>query len=216
MNTLQLSGIGASVNNPKENDVIRTNLLLNLGDKTVISITPTAWSEEVPALAVRLAETLARGQRNVLLVNADSANQTFFETESEESAEEGLFTVLTSETGYEACLCQTDISGLTVLPAGPLPEYASELLSGVRFGELLKNLKKQFDYVFVLLPAMDKSLDGIAASAKTDGCIVIGFTNTSFSKIKDAAKMLQKSTTIIGSVLINNTSSKKPAFFRKK
>lgn len=210
MKTVKLSDIG-TVKNTKEFDVVRTNLLLNLGDKKVISVLPTAWNQEVPELTVQLAKSLARGQRNVLLINADAKNQGFFEDDGT-----GLFSILAGGSDLAASVGATDISGLSVLSTGEWPEYASELLGGVRFTELLKELKNQYDYVFLLLPAMDQSIDGIAVSNKTDGCVVITSTNTAFNKIKEPVEMLQKGTDLIGTILVKNTSPWKPKFLSRK
>lgn len=210
MKTVKLSDIG-TVKNTKKFDVVRTNLLLNLGDKKIISVLPTAWSQEVFELTVQLAKSLARGQRNVLLINADAKNQDFLEDD-----ETGLFSVLTGKSDLAASVCATDINGLSVLSIGEQPEYTTELLSGIRFTDLLKELKEQYDYVFILLPAIDQSLDGIVASSKTDGCMVITSTNTAFNKIKEPVEMLQKGTDLIGTILVKNASPWKPKFsFRK-
>ena len=107
MKTVKLSDIG-TVKNTKEFDVVRTNLLLNLGDKKVISVLPTAWNQEVPELTVQLAKSLARGQRNVLLINADAKNQGFFEDDGT-----GLFSILAGGSDLAASVGATDISGLS-------------------------------------------------------------------------------------------------------
>ncbi len=202
MNTLELSGFG-TVKDEKEYDIVKTNLLLGLGEKKVISVLSTSWGQEVPALSVQFARSLARGQRKVLLINTDMDNQSCFEPET---AETGLFPLLTGDADFAECVCATDIDGLYVLPSGTVPEYASELLSGVRFRKLLGELRTQYDYVFILSPAMDKSLEGITVSSLADGCVVITFTNTAFSKIKTSAEMLQKNSKLIGTILVKNTA----------
>lgn len=213
MNTVQLSSIGPAEKHVKEFDVIKTNLLLNLGDRKIISFIPTMYSSDVPDLIVDLAGALARGQRKVLLVNADAENPTAFGVES---GANGLFTVLTDEANMEACICRTDVNGLSVLPVGEQPIYASELLSGVQFTQVLKSFRDAFDYVFILLPPMDKSIDGIAASSKTDGCVVITFTDTAFNKIIGFVGMLKKGTDLIGTILIKKSSSWKTRLFGNK
>ena len=213
MNTVQLSSIGPAEKHVKEFDVIKTNLLLNLKERKIISFIPIMYDPEVPALVADLAGALARGQRKVLLVNADGENQTAFGVEP---GTNGLFTALTDEADLEACICQSDIEGLYVLPVGEQPVYASELLSGVKFTQVLQSTKDAFDYVFILLPPMDKSPDGIVVASKTDGCVVVTATNTAFSKINSSVKMLKKGTDVIGTILIKKSSSWKSAFFGLK
>ena len=210
MSMLQFSGIGPAEKHVEEFDIIKTNLLLNLKERKIISFIPTMYDPEVPALVADLAVALARGQRKVLLVNGDGENQAAFGVES---GANGLFTVLTDEADLDSCICQTDVEGLYVLPVGEQPVYASEQLSGVKFMQVLQSLKDTFDYVFILLPSMDKSSDGIVAASKTDGCVVITFTNTAFSKINGSVEMLKKATDVVGTMLIKNSSSWKSAFF---
>ncbi len=213
MNMIQLSGIGIGDKHVKEFDVIKTNLLLNLGDKKIVSVLPTAQDSEVAALAADLAGSLARGQRKVLLVTVELGNQKSLGIEADAK---GIYDILTDQESLENCVCETDIAGLAVLPAGEQPEYAAELLSGVKFTELLGSLKEQYDLVFVLLPALTDLIDGIAVASKTDGCIVVTFTNTAYNKINGAVSMLRKGTDLIGTILIKKSSSWKPSFLQRK
>lgn len=213
MNTIQLSGIGIGDKHVKEYDIIKTNLLLNLREKKVVSVLSTAHDPGVTALAADLTGSLARGQRKVLLVTADTKSQSELGIAS---GAKGLFHILTDQESLDSCICETDIAGLTVLPAGDQPTFAAELLSGVKFTELLESLKGQYDLVFILLPALSDSIDGIAVASKTDGCVVITFTNTAFSKFGNSISMLRKGTDLIGTILIKKSSPWKQKLFGRK
>ena len=101
------------------------------------------------------------------------------------------------------------------MPLGEKPRFASELLSGTRFRETLNELKRQYDMVLLLLPAIDESYDGIEAAVQTDGSIVIISRDTSFKSIRIAIEMLRKRANLIGSILVKSAYPWKHFFLHK-
>ena len=218
MDITGLSQIGFGDTNRSELDVIKTNLLLNAADKKTITMLASAWSDNVPKLTVQLTESFALGQRKVLLVNADDKNAAVLEAGVSAASPEagvddkagtdnvagGLYGILAGTCSLDSCVCGTDIPGLSYLPAGAQVANGADLLGGVGFEKLLEDLKKQYDMIFLLVPAAADSTDGITAARSTDGCVMIVSSNTAYGKIARAVTMLKKGTTLIGTVLIKD------------
>jgi receptor protein-tyrosine kinase len=66
----------------------------------------------------------------------------------------GLSTVLSGRSRDEAIIRITDLAGLYVLPAGPVPPNPLELLSRLNFDEFLIHVRATFDVVIIDTPAL--------------------------------------------------------------
>lgn len=90
------------------------------------------------------------------------------------SNESGLSNCLTGGMGYEQALQQySGIDSLYLLPAGPHPPNPSELIGSRRFSDLLDELKKNFDYVFIDSPPVLFVTDAQVLSTQVDGFVMI-------------------------------------------
>ncbi len=109
----------------------------------------------------------------VLYIDADlrrpQAHMMFHSTN-----EVGLSNCLTSGLLYrEALKPFPGIDTLKLLPAGPHPPNPSELLGSKRFADLLAELKKDFDYVFIDSPPVLLVTDAQLLSSRVDGYVMV-------------------------------------------
>ena len=143
---------------------LRTAVLLSRGGSPpkVILITSSVMGEGKSTLAGSLAALLAQQGKRVLLVDADLRRprlHTLFSI----SGSVGLSTLLTSgfveEMAVEPMLAVAGVHGLTILPAGPVPPYPSELLGSEQMSTLLSLWRTQFDFIVLdgapVLPVTD-------------------------------------------------------------
>jgi succinoglycan biosynthesis transport protein ExoP len=143
---------------------LRTAVLLSRGGSPpkVILVTSSVMSEGKSTLAGSLAALLAQQGKHVLLVDADLRRPRLHKLFGISGAT-GLSTLLTSglvEGMARESLHRVDgVRGLTVLPAGPVPPYPSELLGSDEMNALLSLWRNQFDFIVLdgapVLPVTD-------------------------------------------------------------
>ncbi len=136
-------------------------------------ITSAGVGEGKTLTAVNLAWLLAQtdGVR-ALLIDADlrqpcAADYLGIETER------GLSEVLTGETRFNEAVVKLEPSGLYLLPGGAAREDVAELLSGPRFGRLLDEARKHFDYIIIDAPPLGVFTDANLLINRADSAILV-------------------------------------------
>jgi capsular exopolysaccharide synthesis family protein len=154
---------------------LRTRLL-QAGErerKRAFVITSAGVGEGKTLTAVNLAWLLAQTDGvKALLIDADlrqpcAADYLGIETEY------GLSEVLTGETRFNQAVVQLEPSGLYLLPGGAAREDVAELLSGPRFGRLLDEARKHFDYIIIDAPPLGVFTDANLLINRADSAILV-------------------------------------------
>ena len=154
---------------------LRTRLL-QAGErerKRAFVITSAGVGEGKTLTAVNLAWLLAQTDGvKALLIDADlrqpcAADYLGIETEY------GLSEVLTGETRFNQAVVQLQPSGLYLLPGGAAREDVAELLSGPRFGRLLDEARKHFDYIIIDAPPLGVFTDANLLINRADSAILV-------------------------------------------
>jgi receptor protein-tyrosine kinase len=118
-------------------------------------------------LAANLAVVFSQLGERTLLVDADLRHprqHMLFSLANKT----GLSMLLAGRVGTEAIVPITQLPGLCVLPAGPLPPNPQELLGRAAFAEFLGEAEKQFDVVILDTSPSESSAD--AQAVVTQGC----------------------------------------------
>ncbi|MDR3742408.1 MAG: polysaccharide biosynthesis tyrosine autokinase [Terracidiphilus sp.] len=90
------------------------------------------------------------------------------------SNEEGLSNCLTGGMDFrKAVRNHPGIESLFLLPAGPHPPNPSELIGSAHFGNVLSEIKKEFDYIFIDSPPVLYVTDAQILSSYADGYVMI-------------------------------------------
>lgn len=85
----------------------------------------------------------------------------------------GLSDVLTGNAALTDAIVQLDPAGLYVLPGGAARSDVAELISGPRFGEILKEAEGLFDYVIVDAPPLGIFADAAVLIDLVDGALLV-------------------------------------------
>ena len=138
---------------------LRTNLELSGLAKITKTLLVTSGdaAEGKTSVAVNLATTFVVQDRKVLLIDANFRQPTlkriFPRTVSSDPGaadfDFGLSSVLTNQCGYQDVIRPTGIDGFDIIDSGPLPSNPTELLSGPRMEGLLKEHRKNYDYIII-------------------------------------------------------------------
>lgn len=185
---------------------LRTNLQFcgvgNPGGSLLI--TSASPSEGKTTTAANLAVILAQGGKKVILVDADLRRPSlteFFETQSAG----GLTNLLVGEgLDTEAGLSSTSVDNLRVMPSGPIPPNAAELLGSPQMSRLLDELGQRADMIILDSPPALAVTDASVAGSQVDGALlVINAGVTRREVAQKATETLQKAGVKVLGVVLN-------------
>jgi capsular exopolysaccharide synthesis family protein len=154
---------------------LRTRLL-QAGErerKRAFVITSAGVGEGKTLTALNLAWLLAQTDGvKALIIDADlrqpcAADYLGIETEC------GLSEVLTGQMHFTQAIVKLEPSGLHLLPGGAAREDVAELLSGPRFGRLLDEARKHFDYIIIDAPPLGVFTDANLLINRADSAILV-------------------------------------------
>jgi capsular exopolysaccharide synthesis family protein len=154
---------------------IRTKLMMReeTGPLRTIGITSPGQGDGKSVTAANMALTMAQElQRHVLLVDADLRDPSVHALFAIERGP-GLSEVLAGEASLDEALVHLPDLRLTLLPAGAVPEYPTELLGSASMRRALDALSSRFDRILLDLPAVLPLADVSTVAPYTDGMLMV-------------------------------------------
>jgi receptor protein-tyrosine kinase len=185
---------------------IRSQLMLRWFDKTeqrqVLTIVGTERGEGRSHLAANLAVVFSQLGERTLLIDADMRHPRQHDLFLLQN-KVGLSTVLSGRSRDEAIIRITDLVGLYVLPAGPIPPNPLELLSRLNFDEFLIHVRATFDVVIIDTPALAVGEDAAMIAVRTGSALAVARTaQTRVHAFNDMVQGLSHAGVhVVGSVL---------------
>jgi succinoglycan biosynthesis transport protein ExoP len=135
-------------------------------------VTSTRESEGKSTTAQALAMAAGRLGKKVLLIDADlrrPALHTYMHLDNDK----GLSNLLTGENAWKAMVRRTTSGGVTLLPAGPMPPSAVELLSGERLTVLVGQLLQAYDHVIIDTPPLLDLQDTLLVAQSIEAIVFV-------------------------------------------
>ncbi len=138
-------------------------------------VTSSGPSEGKSSSALALAQNFARRGNRVLLIDSDLRKPAF----KAATDKVGLSKLLTTEDGIQGHVLETQHDNLWLLPSGPVPPNAADLLSTARIRKVIAEASERFDIVLIdgpptlgladapLLAAATKNVLFVVESGKT-------------------------------------------------
>jgi capsular exopolysaccharide synthesis family protein len=138
----------------------------------VIQVTSPEMADGKTTLVANLAVSLAQSGKRVILVDADLRRPRVHKIFGL-GAERGLASAIAGEHDVASGVQQTQIPGLSIMPSGPIPLNPAELLTSARFGEVVKALDEQYDFVLIDTPPLLAVTDPSVVVPSVDGVLLV-------------------------------------------
>ena len=153
---------------------IRSNLAFSTdhGVPSAFMVTSTRPAEGKSTTSLALATVLGRTGKKVLLVDADMRSPSIHQFLDLDN-KSGLSNFLAGDNEWQNMVLSTEQKGLHLLPAGPMPPSASELLSSDRMLMLVRQLSEHFDHIVIDSPPILGLADAPLLSRAVEGCIFV-------------------------------------------
>ena len=188
---------------------IRTNIEFSIVDKKLktLACTSPMPGEGKSTTVANLAVTFVQQGKKILLIDADLRRPTLHRLMGIES-EIGLTNLLTRRCEIdEAIVTKTRISGLHVLPCGPVPPNPSEMLGSNMMKELMEELLEIYDMILFDTPPVLAVTDALVLSKFCDGMLlVLRSQQTEKKDLLKAKELLDRSNANIIGVIMNDAS----------
>jgi capsular exopolysaccharide synthesis family protein len=85
----------------------------------------------------------------------------------------GLSEVLSGEATLQEAIIRLEPAGLHFLPGGAARDDVAEILSGPRFGHVLSELRRMFDYIIIDAPPLGIFTDANVLINRADGALLV-------------------------------------------
>ena len=183
---------------------VRTNISFSDVDNEIQTIlfTSTKQNEGKSTVISNVAYSFSKLENcKVLLMDLDLRNPTVHKMFGVSNTY-GLMDNLKHNRSLEKCIHKIE-ENIHVLPTGVIPPNPTEILSSKKMAKFLKDVKSQYDYIFIDAPPVGVVSDATIISSNVDGVMyVVGAKETDLSHAQVAIDNLKKAdANIIGSVL---------------
>ena len=156
-----------------------------------LSITSTEPGEGKSTTALALAVILARIGKKVVLVDADMRSPSIHGIVGDHNVI-GLSNLLAGNDDVMSVMAKDRFHDVAIMPAGPMPPSAAELLSSDRLEFIVQKLGELFDHVIIDSPPVIGLADAPLLGRAVEGSVfVIEASETSLRAARNALKRLQ-------------------------
>jgi succinoglycan biosynthesis transport protein ExoP len=189
---------------------VRTGIVLGSVDRPIkiMAVTSSVPGEGKTTLSTNLA--LAFGQmERVLLVDADMRRPSVAKVMNLPPKSKGLSDVVGGLITLEEGIVNLNDFGIDVLPAGTIPPNPLELLSTVRFQNLLVELAERYDRVIIDTAPTQAVSDSLVLSRLVETMVyVIRADETNVDVVRGGLKRLEQVEAPLMGVVLNRFDAK--------
>jgi len=189
---------------------LRTNMDFSSLDQPLhtLVVTSPGPDEGKSTTVANLAVITAQAGKKVILADCDLRRPRQHELFGL-SNDRGLTTMMVDENAFRSPPWQeiAGVSGLRVLPSGPLPPNPADFLGSRRMTEVIAWLKEQADLVLFDTPPAVAVTDAAILAARVDGVLLVvsaGITRREYAQ--RAKALLEKVNARLVGVVLNNAT----------
>lgn len=180
---------------------------------SILEITSSVPNEGKSTIAVNLAQAMAQGGKEVLLVECDMRRRSLASMMGVH-ARSGIYSVLSGQVELDDAVVKTSTRGMYLLDCEPHIPNPVDILSSKRFHSFVAILRQRYDFVIFDTPPLSAFVDAAVLAPIVDGTVLVVRQNfVKRDELVAAYAQLQKaSANIIGAVM-NYCDSEKSEYY---
>jgi len=197
--------------------ILRSNILFSIidHDTVLIAVTSAGPSEGKSTVSANLAIAMAMDGKKVLLIDGDMRKPNLHNLFGM-TRENGLSSVIAGSCRQEDAIKATHVQNLDLLPSGPTPPNAPEMLNSRHCRNLLEHLKSIYDIVIIDCPPCVGLSDVQVVSTLADGVVlVVAMNETRKPHLKIASHVLSRVSAPLIGVVLNKIDSLGNSYYYK-
>lgn len=169
-----------------------------------LAVSSPASGDGKSTVAANLAVTLSQAGFVTALIDADlrrPEQHKIFQVRNDR----GLSTVLSRpDVQWHQTVIETGLTNLVLVPSGPVPPNAADLLSLGRLGDMLNDMKRLFDIIIIDTPPILPVSDALAVASHVDGMVLVCRSGrTRIDALRRATETLQRVAVRLVGVVVN-------------
>jgi capsular exopolysaccharide synthesis family protein len=194
--------------------VLRTSVLLSAAGsppKTIL-VTSAQPGEGKTTTVINTATSLAQLGASVLIIDCDLRKPSVQRALGLNKSD-GLTTCLSRGANVEDLIQELPVANLSVLPSGPVPPNAAELISSIQMKELIRLLAEKYDHIVIDSPPLLNVTDPVILSTLVDGVMLVVQGGKSTREVVRRARMeLAMANAKVFGVVLNNVNLKREGY----
>lgn len=193
---------------------LRTNIQFTGKEIKAILFTSCYPNEGKTDIVFQLAVEMGKAGRKTVIVDADIRKSGFIKRYNTSREVPGLSEYLSGQAEKKDIICSTGYDNADIILAGPIAPNPSELLEQGIFGDLIRGLREEYDYVLLDTPPVGSVIDAVIAARSCDGAVlVIESGLVSHKAALKTLKQLKKSGCSILGAVLNKTDIKRDRYY---
>ncbi len=182
------------------------------GVPATLMVTSSRAAEGKSTTAAALAMVLGRTGKRVLLIDGDMRSPTMHSLWNVSNTK-GLSNYLAGDDGWQALINDVDALNVTIMPTGPQPPSAAELLSSGRMTSMLSDLASSFDHIIIDSPPILGLADAPLIANAVEACIfVVEAEGVAIRGLRAALNRLQMMNAHVVGVVLTKLSHRQANF----
>jgi len=197
---------------------IRANLqyFLDKKESKVLLFTSLHPGEGKTFCSINTAAIIASANKKVLLIDFDM-HKPKVHLSLELKSEKGLSTYISGRDELKDIILESGIENLDVIPAGPIPPNASELVLSEKVESMLAELKEHYQYVIIDTPPIMLISDSMVLMRLVNlGIFVMNTEKATKGGVRQLEEIVQSSNLEHTSIILNNVKSSKWKYYSSK
>lgn len=193
---------------------LRTNIQFTGKNVKIILLTSCYPNEGKSDIAMQLAQEIGKAGKRVLLIDADLRKSAYIVRYKVKRSVKGLSEFLSGQASESEIKYTTNFQNVDIIFSGPSAPNPSELLEDPAFGELMKRVRTEYDFVLLDTPPIMTVIDAAVIAKESDGAVlVIESGRVSYKAAQKALDQLRKSDCKVLGAVLNKVDIKRDKYY---